>query len=390
MVLIGEEERILYHSPDPKGLYCYTPWIVHGFDGRLFVSFDLAGPSLDRLEGPRSDHGDYGSNQCRILCSDDRGATWTLCGVLPMLHARVFTAGKSVYILGHSGRLVISRSDDNGATWSELSVLDPELGWHQGSGSIDYRHGRIYLSMEKAPYADHWAGGDPLLMSADVDADLTRRDSWTFSNLVKFQDVAAFVNTSPIHFDANCWLESSVVRVYDPRSCYYDPEDRSVLLFLRVNGPSHYAAVLRGREAPDGSLRLEPLRRKDGTPEIFFPFPGGHMKFHIVYDEKERFYWMVASHVEHSTTFPVQGHMERRVLGLYASWNLFDWQLTGIVAAGEPRLCSRHYAALTIDGEDILVVSRSGDAEAKNTHDTDMITLHRVRDFRRLAVPPVE
>ena len=192
------------------------------------------------------------------------------------------------------------------------------------------------------------------------------------------------------HFDANCWMESSVVQVYDPRSCYYDPEDRSVLLFLRVNGPSHYAAVLRGREAPDGSLRLETLRRKDGTPEIFFPFPGGHMKFHIVYDDKERFYWMVASHVEHSTTFPIQEHMERRMLGLYASWNLFDWQLTGIVAAGETRLCSRHYAALTIDGEDILVVSRSGDTDAKNTHDTDMITLHRVRNFRRLAVPPVE
>ena len=384
------DEQILYHSPDPKGLYCYTPWICHGFGERLFVSYDLAGPGLSKLSGPKSDHGDYGSNQCQILYSDDHGKTWTLCGKQPMLHARVFTAGKSLYILGQSGRLVIARSDDNGLSWSRPYVLDENLYWHQSGGSIDYRHGKIYLSMEIKPFTDHWAGGDPLLMSADENADLTKRESWTFSNLVKFQDTAAFVNTSPIHFDANCWLESSVVRVYDPRCFCYDPEDRTVLLFLRVNGPSHYAAVLRGTENPDGSLHLDTLRRKDGTPEIYFPFPGGHMKFHIVYDEKERFYWMVASHVEHSTTFPVRGHMERRVLGLYASCNLFDWQLTGIVSAGDLRLCSRHYASLVIDGDDILVASRSGDPEAKNTHDTDMITLHRVRNFRSLALPVVE
>ena len=114
------------------------------------------------------------------------------------------------------------------------------------------------------------------------------------------------------------------------------------------------------------------------------------MKFHIVYDEQDRFYWMVASVVEFSTTQQVVGPKERRVLGLYVSRNLFDWQLAGVVAAGETRLCSRHYASLVIDGDDILIVSRSGDTDAKNTHDTDMITLHRVRDFRNLAVPMVD
>ncbi len=383
------DERILYRSPAPDGIYCYTPWICHGFGDRLIASFDIAGPRLGELPGPKSDHGDYGSNQCRIYRSDDHGETWTHCADLPMLHARVFKAGSSLYILGHSGRMVIARSCDNGETWSEVSVLDPELRWHQSGGSIDVHRGRVYLSMEKMPDLGHWAGGDPLLMSADEHADLTQRSSWTFSNLVKFEETARFVNTTPIQFEANCWLESSVVRVYDPQSRFYDPEDRSVLLFLRMDGSEHYAAMLVGRENADGTLKLETWKRPDGSPVIFFPFPGGHMKFHIVYDEQEKLYWMVASHVEISTAYGPPSNRERRVLGLYCSGNLFDWQLAGIVAAGEIRLCSRHYASLVIDGEDILVVSRSGDREAKNSHDTDLITLHRVRRFRELALKGV-
>lgn len=384
------DEQVLFHSPTPKELYCYTPWICHGFNGRLFVSYDIAGMGLRKLDGPKSDHGDSGSNQCQILYSDDHGKTWTCCSKQPMLHARVFTAGKSIYIIGHSGRMVIAKSDDNGETWSNVSVLDENLYWHQSGGSIDYRHGKVYLSMEIKPFTDRWAGGDPLLMSANENDDLTQKESWTFSNLVKFEEVAAFNNTSLVWFSAKCWLESSVVRIYDPKNKFYDPDDKTLMMFLRVHGTEHYGAMLIGKEHEDGSLTLEPYKREDGTPVIYFPFPGGHMKFHIVYDEVDKFYWMTVSVVEYSTTQQVVGPKERRILGLYASRNLFDWHLTGIVSAGETRLCSRHYSSLTIDGDDILVVSRSGDTEAKNTHDTDMITLHRVKNFRSLAIPMVD
>ncbi len=380
------DERILYRSPAPDGIYCYTPWICRGFGGRLLASFDIAGPRLNEVPGPKSDHGDYGSNQCCIYRSDDHGATWSRCACLPMLHARIFKAGKMLYIIGHSGRMVIAKSADNGETWSDVFVLDPEIGWHQSGGSIDCHRGKVYLSMERRPFKDHWAGGDPLLMSANEDDDLTRRSAWTFSNLVKFEETAKFVNNTPIQFDANCWLESSVVRVYDPKSRFHDPADRSVLLFLRVNGCEHYAAMLVGRETEDGSLTLETWKREDGSPVIFFPFPGGHMKFHIVYDEQDKVYWMAASHVEISTAYGPPKNRERRALGLYCSGNLFDWQLAGIVAAGEKQPWSRHYASLTIDGDDIFVLSRSGDAETKDNHDTDLITLHQVKNFRKLAL----
>ena len=39
----------------------------------------------------------------------------------------------------------------------------------------------------------------------------------------------------------------------------------------------------------------------------------------------------------------------------------------------------------TIDGDDLVVLSRSGDARAKTAHDGNLITFHRVRDFRGLV-----
>jgi len=45
----------------------------------------------------------------------------------------------------------------------------------------------------------------------------------------------------------------------------------------------------------------------------------------------------------------------------------------------------RHYASMVIDGDDLHVLSRSGDERAKNAHDGNLITVHSVRGFRDLV-----
>ena len=45
----------------------------------------------------------------------------------------------------------------------------------------------------------------------------------------------------------------------------------------------------------------------------------------------------------------------------------------------------RHYASMVIDGDDLHVLSRSGDYRAKSAHDGNLITFHSVRDFRKLV-----
>jgi hypothetical protein len=40
---------------------------------------------------------------------------------------------------------------------------------------------------------------------------------------------------------------------------------------------------------------------------------------------------------------------------------------------------------MAIDGEDLLVLSRSGDERAKDAHNGNLITFHRIANFRRLS-----
>ena len=48
-------------------------------------------------------------------------------------------------------------------------------------------------------------------------------------------------------------------------------------------------------------------------------------------------------------------------------------------------LQSRSYPAMAFDGDDLLVLSRSGDAQSKSAHDGNLLLLHRIRNFRDLA-----
>lgn len=387
------DENVLYHSPDPAGLYCYTPWLDHAFNGRIVASFDIAGPSLKQEAGPFSDHGDYGANQLRIYVSDDQGRTWRETGRLPMLHARVFAAGKALYALGHSGRLLISRSTDNGETWGEPAVLDDTYLWIQGAGGYDRMNGKIYLTWEHQPNPEGWEGGDPVLMCADENADLTRRENWRFSNVVKFKDAVEKVAPAA-GIKPHCWLESSLMFERDEANLFYDPDFRKPLVFLRLNASpaANMAALLTGNEAVDGALSLDLPQLPGGEPFLYVPFPGGNMKFQTVWDEPSKCYWMVATDTR-MISFGNRSKMsrdiswfdERRQLGLYYSRNAFDWIHAGVVACGKTEHESRHYASLLPVGGDMLVLSRSGDENAKSTHDTDMITLHRVPDFRSLV-----
>lgn len=386
MKLIADE-KIFYRSPDPQNLYCYTPWLENAFGGRLIASFDIAGPGLANENGPKSEKGDYGGNQMRIYISDDRGESWRETGRLPMLHARVFAAGKNLYALGHGGKLLISKSCDNGETWSEPYCLDSEMVWHQSACGYERRDGKIWITMEKVPYQDHWQGGDPVLMCADENSDLTLRSSWKFSNLLKFEEIAPHYSAmAPGGNTGYAYLESNVVLERDETNEFYG----KFLIFLRSNRClfPDTAHIITGGENADGSLYLETVSDK----LFYVPFPGGEMKFQVIYDEPSRLYWLIASHSTYTTftrddalNAEVKRFSERNRLELFYSRNCFDWSSAGVVACGKNYLESRHYASLLAVGNDLLVLSRSGDSSAKNCHDTNLITVHKIIDFRNLA-----
>jgi hypothetical protein len=126
---------------------------------------------------------------------------------------------------------------------------------------------------------------------------------------------------------------------------------------------------------------------------LFLPFPGGQMRFHVCYDTKTKLYWLLSSQATDSMTradrLPPERYdlpnNERHRLVLHFSKNMVDWCFAGVVAIGGSPRQARHYAGMAIDGDDLVILSRSGDARAKSAHDGNLITFHRVKNFRELV-----
>lgn len=70
---------------------------------------------------------------------------------------------------------------------------------------------------------------------------------------------------------------------------------------------------------------------------------------------------------------------------LYFSKNMVDWCFAGIVAEGASDLESRNYGSMVVKGNDLLILSRSGDKRAASPHNGNLITFHVLRDFRKLV-----
>ena len=381
---IVASEVVIAESPAPDSVFLYTPGIVEGFDGRLVVSVDYGGPGTSVLDGSRSDFGDYKSgNQIRILLSDDNGKTWRETSArIPMMHEILFKAGKSLYMIGHSGRLLITRSDDNGETWSEPSVLCPEPRWHQSCAPVDIHDGKITLVYEKWVSDGHpWPGVGPVLMQAKVDDDLTEASSWKFSDLYNPDEdmEASRPSGIPLTDPGKAGiLETNVIRVYDEKNPFYDPSGKSVVLMMRASvGLPDIGVMMRGVEKPDGSLAVEKLT-ENGREMYFAHIPGADLKFYVVYDPESRLYWLLHSQMDGRMNY-------RRRLALSYSPDLLKWTFAGLVAVGPADNAARHYASMIIHGDDLLIVSRSGDERARNSHDGNLVTFHRVKDFRDLT-----
>ena len=408
---LSAKEEILFESPDALSVYCYSPSLARTENGRLIATFDLGGAGVKDLPGVKSTHGDFGlCNQGKVFVSDDHGESWRHTTDFPMMHARSFVASGSIYIIGHNGVLSIVRSDDEGETWSDVSVLEDTENWHQAPCAVDYQHGKVYLTMEAVIPGATWPGVAPVLMNADVNSDLLKRENWTFSNkLVYTENVKGetaigtpFYRTGEQNPDGTdkrfCgdpgWLESHVVRVYDKKHNFYDPEDKTVYLWMRAHtGMTNIGTIAKGIEDEGGSLRLETVKTPAGSSMIYVPLPGGQMKFHIVYDEVTKLYWLLSTQSTDSMTRP---HLlpedryglpdnERQRLQLHFSKNLFDWCFAGIIADGGSAKHARSYASMIIDGDDLCILSRSGDHRAKSAHNGNLITFHKVTNFRELV-----
>lgn len=416
---------MVHRSKHPNRLFLGSPSILATSDGRLIASLDQFGPGVaDCCEGPIGER--YGFDhqlQGLIYTSDDDGATWDLRAKFPFCHARLFEADGVIYLLGHKGNIMIMKSEDRGRSWSEpVSLTDPDdTGgrYTQAPANVLAVGGEIYLIMMYItdPGYDGYFVSTLAMVALEgrADLDLTVRDSWRISRpSPAFRDFVPeealdyfgvpFFSVPDRNADALLanggranrigWHEAHLVRIEDPDHLWYDETGTTFHVIARADAHrSNLAAMAVLQDRRDDDMRFMLQRTPSGNRFVFLPLPGGNIKFHILYDEPSKRYWLLSSQITDSMTrpeaLPDDGRYglpadQRERLVLHVSKNLIDWQFVALVALGKTSRESRHYASMCVDGDDLCVLSRSGDKDAKNAHDANMITFHRVKDFRDL------
>jgi hypothetical protein len=409
----------VYESPSPASLYCYSPGIEVLPSGRLVVTMDLGGPGVKELEGPKTSNVAPKYGQGKVFTSDDGGVVWTHRHDFPFKWARPFLVGGSLYILGVDRDILIIRSDDEGESWTSPYSLTEGQSWHQAPGNVWYANEFVYLVMEKrtSHQIEGWYVGElaPILMKASIHSDLTNPTSWIFASELSFADAldvqqldhfgvpfypalkdrsTATASSSGRDCAPLGWLESHVIQIVDPHHYWHDPSGRTFHLWMRAHtGGTGYAAMVKVVEQPDGTMETLLEHVPSGKSIVYVPCPGGQMKFHIIYDTPSGMYWLLSSQATDSMTraekLPSNRYglpnNERHRLQLHFSRNMIDWCFAGLVDAGETPEHSRHYASMAVDGQDLLIASRSGNERAKDAHNGNLITFHRIQQFRDLV-----
>jgi len=253
----------------------------------------------------------------------------------------------------------------------------------------------------------------PVLMRGKIGEDLTKKENWTFASELVFRDAVKheqieflpipFFKTEPkkrvtVAGDRGCapigWLETNVVQFVDKNHYLCDPTGHTFHLWMRAHtGGTGFAAIAKAVENDDGTITTMLEEAPSGKKMVFVPCPGGQMKFHILYDEITQLYWLLSSQATDSMTraellpsdrFDLPNN-ERHRLQLHFSKNCIDWCFAGLVDMGSSYKQSRHYASMVINGDDLYIASRTGDGNNKSAHDTNMITLHVIKNFRELV-----
>ena len=429
MKALANDFIVACRSKDSQTDFLYTPAIVVLDSGRYVMSLDV------------SDQ--FG----KIYISDDKGETWQLKKEAVFAHASLFKDGDRVYLLGCEALykdLVLFYSDDQGETWSDGDFLTEGEEWVHCATDVWYKDGYVYVPMEARflnegeEIKSGWQVNilAPVILRGKLGTDLTRRENWLISEKVRFRDIIGeeeiegfgvpfypsvdtaqegeryltriklykeaydYATNTPgatYRYHMAGWLETNVVQITDPEHYWYDPSGKTLHLFLRANiQMTGYCCVMKAVERViDGKevIQVECEKAPSGKRFVFLPMPGGQNKFYIKYDEKTKLYWLASVQSRDSMRrieYLSAGRYgipsdERDRLALHFSYNMVDWCFAGLIAQSGFDKQARHYASMDIDGEDLVVLSRSGDENARSAHDGNMITFHRVKKFRELV-----
>ena len=330
--------------------------------------------------------GDYGSramnDSVRLSRSYDGGDTWQALPPLPYLVGYPVVIGGALYlVLCGKGRrdILITRSDDSGETWRTPTLLFSGDYWNCPNGIV-FHGGQLYMAFGTAGSSSGNPWNGIVAVACDVARDPLDAASWRMTPPLVYPSGDNPLNPglNSATFAKDHWLEPNVVYV-----------GGKLMVFARARIDGYSVTNIAGicdLTDHNGALSL--------AFNAFYPIPGAQQRFNIVYDEVSGYYWNAVNlatdprnalgdvYRRIGMTHPGD---ERRILVLMYSLDALSWFSAGCVAMWETPAKAFHYAAPLIRGDDLLLFVRTSD-DAPNYHDSEMMTLHTVRNFRQLAI----
>lgn len=343
-----------------SGRYLCSPSLVRHPDGYLLASMDVFA-------------GGYPQNLTLIFRSDDNGESWHYVSeLMPCFWGKLFVHKGELYMLSVSteyGDLLIGKSTDGGVTFTEPTVLlrgsngkNGNDGVHKNPQNIVIHNGRIYETLEWGTWGNPEFNHAAMVMSADVDADLTDEASWSFSYPVKFEHFGEEVAD----------VKKPAMTIEGTLVVTPDGELLDVMRFSKQGYALMYKVNTENPEAPLEYYGIMPI-------ETAFS------KFMIKYDEKSKKYYSVVSRLyadEEGKTVNA-----RNLLALMSSPDLKKWSLVTDLLDYRTSPTAEvgfQYVDFEIEGDDIIYLSRTAINKAHNFHDSNYQTFHRIKNFRSL------
>ena len=341
-------EVVIDHSPKSSGKYIGSPSIAILSNGDYVASHDFFGPRANSRTNATS----------VLFTSTDKGKIWRkIATITPLFWGKLFVHKDALYILGtrhEYGDILIRRSLDNGKTWTE--PVDAATGllrqgkFHCAPCQTLLHRNRIWRSIEVFT-GGAWGSFETMVISAPEGADLLNADTWTCSErLPKNQGFS--------------WLEGAVLLA----------PDNTIVNMLRTNGQGDDKAAIV-HVAEDGKM----LSFNPATDVI--DMPGGGVKFTVHYDKATSRYWSIVNKQTNPKAF-------RNNLVLVSSADLKAWRTESTLQSHADSIVHAwQYVDWQFEGNDIIYVSRTafddGLGGAKNAHDANFLTFHRIVDFRK-------
>ncbi len=365
---------------DPVGMHLHAPNLILTERSLL---------SVHGASGVKKWQGD-------IHRSTDKGRTWQhQYRVESFRCGSFFQIGETVYLLYSTFKpepgTFIRKSQDNGKSWSDPVEIWNNNLW-EGNGAYAVHNGFLYKALdEPKPKNGHYHL--PRVLKLNIKTDPMVAKNWIFSDYPNF-DIPP---PKPV-MDYQV-ANGRVTRNNSEGSCVVGPDGKLWIIyrhFERTRGIFSATVFYNDKDNTQHFRNVFDPNPKKGKENCYSIFPGACSGFHIARDPVTGQYIALSNPVTGESEYPDRKRLGiyrlmRNVLVMMESEDLVHWRIAkhllkdGLEPDWETSVKNTGFQQINfqIDGNDLVWISRTAYDGAKNLHDGNRITFHRLPDFRQ-------